>query len=275
MFVAGFFASALVLHHLTVSHVISGLADDLDPLITLFGTLTAGFGGAWLAFRLQSEREERKRRDKEFSDAIQVFLTLSSMVNRLYNIRSNHVLAHQADPYRHLKIPGVLGNDYVSLSVDSAALSFLVASDDDDDINFIGEVNVAAWGYGSAIGAVESRSELWIREFKPIFHKFHNANAHLPGVPASFFNSLPPALDSELRVMTDSMVKFLDSEIERIQRTADSLGDRLKEKFPEYGKRFRVMLPDTANPGRLSKPAFSDWPYLAQVIPTFSHQSPS
>lgn len=214
----------------------------IEPFVGLAGTLIGAFLGAWSAFKLQSRRDHLRERERERSAAVLVFVTVSQMVNRLWNLRHQIVTPHRQKNFRHFLMPVIPRDERVDLKVDLAALSFLLTKG--DDINVIGEVTTAAWSFEEALKSIAARSDAWSTLVKPRMREFADANPSLGGrMPVQFFDSLPVTTGLEMRQLTDSMVKILDEEIERIGSTANTLGEKIAVHFPEVKVRHRVEVP--------------------------------
>jgi len=242
-------ATAWLLNPAAVVPVLFNMAGSalVEPILTAAATLAAAYYGAKYAFQLNTKHQDSKTEDADFKAGTQTFLALVFMLNRLLNIKHQAIDPFRNHPQRECEVVPVRIDD-AGLAVDVNGLKFLI----DDDIDFIGEVVAASWGYAAAIATIGDRTKIMEDQLAPMAAAYRNEHPNAPGFP------MPPALRETLRVRTTHMIDIVDSEIERINRIANALAERLRRRFPSQRKLFNVAPIEV----KASKAARLDWPRL-------------
>lgn len=76
-----------------------------DLLLPFFAALGGAGGGAWIAFKLQTENEERRLSERKLSIINRTLFTLHKQLTDLLNIKAQSFVSEKKNPLRFLSIP--------------------------------------------------------------------------------------------------------------------------------------------------------------------------
>jgi hypothetical protein len=102
---------------------ISILKDIAVPLAASFGGAVAG---ALVAFKLQSNKEERKEKEEELASLNKTMLALEAQLNDLYTIKKSSILPVCKEPLRFVAIQPLAAVEHVSERVDVTFATALI-----------------------------------------------------------------------------------------------------------------------------------------------------
>lgn len=219
IFFAGIFFNNLV----TDNVILSSYNDYISAVSTMF----AAFLGAGYAFKLQSNKEERKIQEtNKVAGNLAIFNT-TRMLNILLDYQKQII-----DPVRGKELdfiemqPTLPLDDEINL--DLGSLAFLL---DTDDLNFLGELWAEESKFRRTINAINLHSQLHIHKLQPAFEQANIKEGHT--YPLSEFERvLGIQLFTTMRQSTQQIIDSVDSNVSSIQKTSEKLTQIMKKMYP-------------------------------------------
>jgi hypothetical protein len=121
--------------------------------------LAGAFFGAWAAYYLQRESENRKEKDARHGAILQAQLALVTQLNTLQNIQKQWLDKFRSDPERAMKMWRFY-QAASTLEIDFKSLAFLL---DGEHAGFVAELHVVDRCYKTAMDALEVRNKEYER----------------------------------------------------------------------------------------------------------------
>jgi hypothetical protein len=90
----------------------SGLSVLKDMVLPIFASFGGAISGAYIAFKLQTDKESKKDKDKNLSYINRTIFTLHMQLTDLLNNKGQAIVPHQENPFRFLMIQPVGGVIY-------------------------------------------------------------------------------------------------------------------------------------------------------------------
>ena len=209
--------------------VLDGKADigTLGDYLAAAVTLAAAFGGAWFAYRLQKEREEKKELEKQVSAGNHSIFNVMQMYHVLKNYQNQYI-----DPIRHRAsramemAPSYLLNDSVDLDLNR--LSFLL---DTSDKNILMELHIENSKYEKAIQAINERSRMQIENVQPLLEK----SGVLQGdalTDAEIESAIGNRLFVSMQDITENVINHVDTTVLSLKMIGDNLTESMIKNYP-------------------------------------------
>jgi hypothetical protein len=135
----------------------SGLSVLKDMILPIFASFGGAISGAYIAFRLQSETEKKKRLEENLSYVNRTIFTLHMQLTDLLNTKEQIILPHQENPFRFLMIYPMANDDQVCEKV---SMDFAQVLIDNQKPQLVQDILIAEKQYFNLIYLFQKRNTL-------------------------------------------------------------------------------------------------------------------
>jgi hypothetical protein len=207
---------------------ISLLKDFASPLAASFGGAVAG---AFVAFRLQNKKEERKERETELSSLNLTILALESQLNDLFSIKKTSILPACAEPLRFNGIQPLAVVEHVSERVDMRFASALIKLKKG---SLIQEIRIAERRYLNVINTLRRRDS--VKERIDNMTLAAGIDTFDEYSLADLYKIIGPNNLALLYKMTEDYIYLLDDAISSLWKAIKEIEAVSKENYKGLGK---------------------------------------
>lgn len=193
-------------------------------------TLGAAYAGARFAFKFNREQQATALRDSRIEECNRAMLNLFRQFNALASYRKQRLEPHRESGGRHLMVQASPPQDAVPLTVDVAALAFLLSGDAHELPMEIAQLDER---YRTCVQLINARSAIHHEEYQPALEeamKQHGATDRLNGKLVEAL--VGPRIVESLRSATDDLYEIVDSAISAFIDAGLTHPARIKQVFP-------------------------------------------
>ncbi len=207
---------------------------------TFLTTGVATLLGAWVAFRLEQGRSERRDRDQQLAAAKETLFALVGQYSIIRNLKDQHFDAYRDDPIRFLSaLPMPVYDPYPA--IETAKVLFILESDDPDLLNHL---YLAERRFRSAMGLLAERNRLHVQLQQELAVAPPTGEISVEEVR----RRAGPALFGLLKTVTDGLYAAMESTLQQNRATAERLQALMPRLFPGRKSMKVVVLPPQETP---------------------------
>ena len=223
-----FFAGALVMYF---SASVSGMP-FLTMIFTPAVTLCAAFGGAWYAFKLESDKQLREADKMNVAAADRAMFKLIRAVTAFVHFNKQFILSVPADSDRDITIKPATSVVGFDISIDYDSLTFLYETSDPD---FLQSLSYFEMDVLSTLETINQRSVLHYEQVQPVIETL--AKFYPNGIPPDAIKfKLGLRGSTAIHDFTNAMVQGIDRHISEGKRHIKTLEKLIEEKYPLHKK---------------------------------------
>lgn len=201
----------------------------LDKLIPPLATLGAGFGGVWLAYRLERRARRKEEADHHVAAYHQAIYTILIMGDRLLYYKTEAIDKHRDDSAPWFTMPSQLVASNASMTFDIPGLLFLWRA---PNPNLLPRMITGEHLFLQARDAIERRSRIMLDEAKPLCAKAGIAIGDRV-TDAQLQDILGHDRVHTLKMLTSLIVDQVNEALASLREVNDMLFDAMKAMYPK------------------------------------------
>lgn len=204
----------------------SGLSVLKDMVLPIFASFGGAISGAYIAFRLQAEKESSKTKEQNLSYVNRTIFTLHMQLTDLMVVKEQLIIPHKDNPLRFLMIPPLAANDQLSEKIN---MNFAQTLIDNDKPQLVQEILIAEKKYFNLMHILKERNILKIKIDTMLDENGfeHNTSFRLSKVQ----QIIGPQNIACIYDLTENFIKVLDNTVVFMDETINELAKASGEIF--------------------------------------------
>jgi len=200
---------------------------SLNEYLPAIVTLLAAFLGAWFAFKLNSDKEQKIEHNINLINGNSALFIMIMMYNNLKNYQEKVLDPERSNSINYISLKAINLPSDNSLQINIEILKFLL----DKNPQLLFELKIEENRYNSAVGAINIRTTSHSEEMQPKLEEngFEEEKAYTATQMHEFLgNRLTGVMISN----TKEVFKHVDSTVDSLSNIIDKLREEMLKTFP-------------------------------------------